>query len=173
MILEAYFKLWRGWSKTQGQKVISDTSLPQKLKDNNLHKSGKCRPMWPKICPNDQIGLAMGTLHWREHNIWLNEWQKNHFCFLYKNPTQRCSRRQLDYRRQPSFDEGGHDTEKKLPPDMTWQKAKVLQRHIRFRFKSSSRWILNQKWYQHVKIIISFSGPPDKVAPWWNAELET
>ena len=98
MILEAYFKLWRGWSKTQGQKVISDTSLPQKLKDNNLHKSGKCRPMWPKISPNDQIGLAMGALHWREHNIWLNEWQKNHFCFLYKNPTQRCSRRQLDYR---------------------------------------------------------------------------
>ena len=56
---------------------------------------------------------------------------------------------------------------------MTWQKAKVLQRHIRFRFKSSSRWILNQKWYQHVKIIISFSGPPDKLAPWWNAKLET
>ena len=79
MILEAYFKLWRGWSKTQGQKVISDTSLPQKLKDKNLHKSGKCRPMWPKICPKDQIGLATGTLHWREHNIWLNEWQKKSF----------------------------------------------------------------------------------------------
>ena len=79
MILEAYFKLWRGWYKAQGQKDISDASLPQKLKDSNLHKSGKFRPLWPKICPNDQIGFAIGTLHWREHNIGHNEWQKKSF----------------------------------------------------------------------------------------------
>ena len=69
MILEAYFKLWRGWYKAQGQKDILDVSLPQKLKDSNLHKSGKCRPLWPQICPNDQIGLAIGTLRWREYTI--------------------------------------------------------------------------------------------------------
>ena len=79
MILEAYFKLWKGWYKAQGQKDISDASLPHKLKDSNLHKSGKCRPLWPKICPNDQIGFAIGTLHWREHNIGHNEWQKKSF----------------------------------------------------------------------------------------------